>query len=572
MKVLLSIFAIGFGALASFYGVILNQRGAEWVKNSPWDKLIIDPPFGYCLFGSFLIIAAINTILLYNYPTPSIDTTTHYSVQPAMSSQLGTTDNLRKELEGEAIDKVNKAEAYFKAAFHDYEAKRLNDAIKNCQKSIDILPSVAAYVNLSAYLTYASDHRRTEDAYNKGIQLAQEKNNRKDESTLLSNRAGFYDDRGQREKAILDLNKAIDLDPNNSAAHFNLAVIYYKTFLYENALKEIDKGIALEGDTRDFEGKGTRAYELRGAIKSDQGLYDEALINFNKSIQANSKFYPAYNNRGIAYLKLGQIDLSISDFNKAIELAPSIAEFYTNRAQAYAMKGLSDKGILDCNTAIKLNSGYWKPYHVRGRIYADKKHYDRAILDFNRAIEINPKDEKTFLYRGMVYEIKGIYDKALSDFESAININPKYAEAYFHQAKAFAQRGLLDDAFVNYGKAININPQYVDALINRSGLYIRKEELDKALNDLNQAIKINAKSPEAYNNRGCVYMFKKLFDKSMADFNKAIELKPDHPDALINRGRLFKLTGHKESAEKDFKRACSLGIVDGCIELDSIHK
>jgi tetratricopeptide (TPR) repeat protein len=486
--------------------------------------------------------------------------------------KLAPPDLLRKEFLGEAEELANKAEPYLKAAANDYEERRFQDAIKNCQKSIDVLPSVTGYLNLSAYLTYTSDHRRTEEAFVKGIQLAQKKGDVKKESTFLSNRAGYYAERGQQDKAILDLNRAIELDPGNAAAHFNLAAYYCEMSFTDRALEELDKAMALDSEDqpRDLEGRGTREYSLRGSIKSRKGLFDEAIRDFDKAIQANPKFYPAYIGRGIAYLGQNHPELAISDFDKAITLNPRFAGAYSNRGAAYAAKGMLEKGISDCDVALKIDPRSAQSYFIRGRIHAQMTSYDKAISDFNKAIEINPKNAQFYLFRGRVFNLNGENGKALLDFKRAIELNPNDEKAYFHQAKALHQDGVLNEALHTYDKAISINPAFVDALVNRAALYVNMGQLESALSDLNRAIKINPKCAEAYNNRGAVYFQQHQSEKALHDFNEAISLKPQYADALFNRANMYKSIGEYGKAAEDFKRACSLGLTDACKEYETL--
>lgn len=486
--------------------------------------------------------------------------------------KLAPPDLLRKEFLGEAEELANKAEFYFKAAANDYEERRLQDAIKNCQKSIAVLPSVTGYLNLSAYLIYSSDHRRIEEAFVKGKELAQRKGDVKNESTFLSNRSVYYSGRGQQDKAASDLNRAIELDPSNAAAHFNLAALYCELSLPDKALEELEKAMALDrkSERRDLEGKGTREYNLRGSINNAKGLFDAAIRDFDKAIQTNPKFYPAYNNRGIAYVGQKHLDLAISDFDKAIDLNPQFAGAYSNRGAAYAAKGLLDRGISDCDTALRINPHSPQLYFIRGRIQAQKASYHKAISDFNKGIEINPKNAKIYLFRGRVFGLIGDEEKALLDFKIAIELSPNDEEAYFQRGKLLSQKGLLDQALLEYNKAIDINPVYADALVNRGGLHVNMGQLVNGLSDLNRALTVDPKFTEAYNIRGVVYFHQQRFNEALADFNEAIKLNPQNTDALFNRAKTYKAIGRTHEAADDFKRACSLGLADACGEYETL--
>ena len=567
------LFSMGwfFSFLCTAYGLLFASIDKQWLKESFLNKLVADP-FNTLLAAFFFgFIASCSFVFCHH--VEKAETSIDIQAQRTRTEDilpLAPSDPLRKKFLVPAEELGNKAEYYFKAAANDYEEKQFDDAIRNCQKSIDVLPTVTAYINLSGYLTYTQDHQRTEKAFAKGIELAQKNGDLKNESKFLSNRAAYFGERGQQDKILLDLNRAIELDPSNAHAHFELAIYYCEMLLTDRALEELDKAVAMysKDEPRDLEGKGTREYNLRGLIKSKKGLFDEAIREFDKAIQANTKFYPAYNNKGIAYLGQKRLDLAITEFDKAIDLNPKFAGAYCNRGAAYASNGMLERGISDYDIALRIDPRNDQSYFMRGRIQAQMTSYDKAILDFNKAIEINPKNAKAYLFRGRVFDLNGNSDKALLDFKCAIELNPNDEEAHFHRAKTLSQKGLHDEALLDYDKAIDINPAYVDALVNRSALYISSGRLCSALSDLNSAVKINPKSAPAYNNRGAIYFHQQQFDKALSDFNEAIKLNPQHVDALFNRAKMYKSIGQSSKAAEDFKRACSLGIVDACKEYD----
>src|ERR1700692_2877767 len=62
-----------------------------------------------------------------------------------------------------------------------------------------------------------------------------------------------------------------------------------------------------------------------------------------------------YDNRGVAYEKQGLYDQAIADYNQAISLLPKTFPIaYFNRGSAYNNQGLDDQAIIDYTTAISL--------------------------------------------------------------------------------------------------------------------------------------------------------------------------------------------------------------------------
>jgi len=252
--------------------------------------------------------------------------------------------------------------------------------------------------------------------------------------------------------------------------------------------------------------------------------YDKAVLDYNKAIEINPKYYKTYGNRGNAYFNKGMYDKAIEGYNKVIEIDIKDYLAYTNRGLAYYHKGEYDKAIMDYNKAIEINSQYYSAYINRGNTYVHKEEYGKAIMDYNKAIEINPQCDFIYTNRGITYGYKGEYDKAISDFTQAIQINPKYDHAYINRGVAYENKGIYDKAIMDYNKAIEINSKYDLIYYNRGVAYGRKGEYDKAISDFTQAIQINPKYDHAYDNRGVSYEKKGIYDKAFDDYNKVIEI------------------------------------------------
>ena len=60
-----------------------------------------------------------------------------------------------------------------------------------------------------------------------------------------------------------------------------------------------------------------------------EGRFDEAIEEYNKTIELNPNYAIAYAGRSQAYFRLGQYELAIHDAEKAIELAPDLARSTT---------------------------------------------------------------------------------------------------------------------------------------------------------------------------------------------------------------------------------------------------
>jgi len=187
---------------------------------------------------------------------------------------------------------------------------------------------------------------------------------------------------------------------------------------------------------------GNEAYLIllnKGMVCLHQGNYDQAIAEFNKAIELNSRLPHAYNNRGIAYWRKGNYDQALADFTKSIEISPNNATSYVGR----------------------------------GSVYGDKGNYDQAISDFNKAIDLDPNIADTYYNRGSIYHDKGDYTKAISDYSKAIEIKPIWPQLYHNRAIAYYYTQEYEKAWADVRKAKElghkINPELVSRLQEASG-------------------------------------------------------------------------------------------------------
>ncbi|MCX5678683.1 MAG: tetratricopeptide repeat protein [Candidatus Omnitrophica bacterium] len=158
---------------------------------------------------------------------------------------------------------------------------------------------------------------------------------------------------------------------------------------------------------------------------------------WNDVIRKSSLKARPYANRGDAYNDKGSYDQAISDYNKSIELKPDYFEAYLHRGNSYYAKGSYDQAISDYTKAIELNPGYAEAYSNRAGVYDDKGNYDQAISDYSKAIEFNPTLPQIYYNRGLVYTRKNMLDQAIADYTKAIELNPNFTQAYYSRAMIY---------------------------------------------------------------------------------------------------------------------------------------
>ncbi len=153
---------------------------------------------------------------------------------------------------------------------------------------------------------------------------------------------------GRSAEAVINYNRAIELDPQNFQAYNNRGGARFILREYSEAITDFNKAINLAPTY-------VSAYYNRANAYLDSGEYDKAVLDYTSAIKLDSGFAKAYFGRGYAYLALGQYNRSISDYTKAIELNPEYARAYYTRAIGYANLTEYTKAREDMLQAVKLD-------------------------------------------------------------------------------------------------------------------------------------------------------------------------------------------------------------------------
>lgn len=283
------------------------------------------------------------------------------------------------------------------------------------------------------------------------------------------------------------------------------------------------------------------AYNNRGNVYMEQGNFEQALMDFNRSLEIDPDYSPAYFNRGVFWERRGYYEKAISDFNKAHALKPTSAVTLTNRGLTYENLGNPKEALADYTAAIHLDPDYPLAYLNRGDLWYRQQDYGRAFIDYSKAIEINPHYLLAYLKRGPLYYRQGDLVHAIFDYNKALKLDPQNDDAYYNRGLANKKKGDWDRALNDFTHAIQYGAAKPDAFYERGNVFYELRDYTKAIEDYTRAIEINPGYRSVYINRAFAYFYKGDYAKSWLDVRQAGELKQGIPDDFIRE--LKRLSG-----------------------------
>jgi tetratricopeptide (TPR) repeat protein len=164
-------------------------------------------------------------------------------------------------------------------------------------------------------------------------------------------RAMDLEKKQQHSAAMAEWKKALQLDPEDAKANYNLGLILTRKGRLDEAIPHFEKAV-LE-DPRFAE-----AHNNLGIALVQKGEVDDAIRHFQKAVEGDPKFADAHNNLGLALLQKGKVDEAVPHFQKALEVDPKQAQTYYNLGGALYMQGKITESLRRWREGLRVDPNY----------------------------------------------------------------------------------------------------------------------------------------------------------------------------------------------------------------------
>ena len=200
------------------------------------------------------------------------------------------------------------------------------------------------------------------------------------------------------------------------------------------------------------------------------GMYANAEILWQATLERNPNSWLAQNNLGTMLLESGELDGAISHFQEALAIDPNLAGAHYNMGTALAQKGKVDEAIVEYQKALAIDPGFDKAHANLGAALMENGEWDAAIDHFQKALAVSPIMAGTHASLGIAFARKGRLTEAIAEFQKTLETDPENEEVRKNLALSYAQNGEAEQAIAQFQKVLKINPDSVEACDNLAWL------------------------------------------------------------------------------------------------------
>ena len=394
-------------------------------------------------------------------------------------------------------------------------------------------------------------------------------------------------DKGDVQRALIELQQVVTQSPDNPVAHFNLGRAYAMRQEWEQARQQFSKAIEIRGDylaahlamaqlqaARGDYGAAIKAAQQAMAVDpnnlSARLIQAASLINLKRYPEAHAMLdallarHPDSTDvmfqMAVLLLVENKYKESEATFRKVYDLNQANPRGLLGLAEAYMIQGKNDEAL----AALKAESDKAPTRTDLLVALADAAarsgRFDMAIQYYQRIADSMDKGARSraeiMLRMGEAYRRKGDLQNAIACLEKAREVHPESIAVLSNLALVLDQANRWDEARKVYAVALKLDPNNAIALNNLA--YLEAEhggDLNEAQTLAQRAKQFLPNRPEVSDTLGWIYLKRNLPDNASDIFTELVRANPHSSTFRYHLGQAYQQKGDKPGAVRELNAA-----------------
>jgi len=360
---------------------------------------------------------------------------------------------------------------------------------------------------------------------------------------------------------------AIGIDPSFAPAMQGLS----KLFLYKGDLKKANEfaiqSVQADEDFRDWSNQigQISEYIQNGNRNVQQGMYEEAINEYDKILKTHPYFPDAEFYKGLTRFRQKNIDGAATHFSNALKLYPehikarkgldNVTKQFLNAGNKSYKRGDLSKANDYYQKALEFDPNFYLAYFQLGVLQKKQGKSNTAITTLKKVLDIKPDHDKTWFTLGTAYESDGNADQAIEHYLKAIELNPAYSKAYGNLGKLLTDKNDYKQAEDILKTITQIDPIYSDGFMRLGLLYLEQENYIDAAENLKISTSLDEKDFNKYFNLASTYNHLEQYKNASIAAQSCVDLKNKFGGGWLELGIAEKGKRNNTRAKKYFEEA-----------------
>lgn len=367
--------------------------------------------------------------------------------------------------------------------------------------------------------------------------------------------------RGDRARAVHELQTAIQQKPDSVSSHFALGSVFEDEKKLGNAEEQFRSALKID------------PHFAPGAIKLSEVLITEgkaqaAVVCLEDTVKQvpPDQAEPVQAALGAAYAASGELENALATLKSLVDSQPDSADAHFNLGLVYARQGQSkdeEVAVTEFREALRLDQGMDPARIALARLLISLQKYSDAVPVALEYTGRQPKDAQGFYTLGLAYRGVKKSDAAVSALRHAVALEPRDAEIRFNLGILLASAGQTNASIKELKAAERINPSDVATHSELALLFEKTEDKEHARveQDKVDALKSGGDREAAiakfYAEAG-EYLSAGKAKAAAESYRKALQLNPRDAKLRYNLSLALDKMGDFDSERKELERTVQL--------------
>ena len=231
--------------------------------------------------------------------------------------------------------------------------------------------------------------------------------------TAYINRANYYREHNQMDKAFDDFNILVLANTDEVKAYSNMGNFY---------------GLKIQEALQ------------KGDIQEATTMFNKSMEMYNKGLTLEKDNYEIYLNKGISLAIMNKHKEAVENFQLSLKINPNQLDLFKNMAISYLNLQLNDECIKYSNQYIKNKTDDSDIFFYRGTAQLKNGKNQEAIKDLTMATSLNPKFSGAWYNLSVAQNNIGNYELAYNSANVALKNGYAINQDYFNNLKQKAKK------------------------------------------------------------------------------------------------------------------------------------
>jgi tetratricopeptide (TPR) repeat protein len=272
--------------------------------------------------------------------------------------------------------------------------------------------------------------------------------------------ATLLDAVGQVDSAIAQFQRILNLQPDNSTAYFNFALLLKKNKLYADAVRAYEDALRIGIDHEQS------VYSNLGVLYSEMRIADKAGEMYQRALEVDPEYLPALFNYAGWFEEAGDKPRALELFRKILEIEPGHWEALSRIVHAQRVTKDDESLLTELQSALARSAA--DPvaseglFFALGKSFDDLGRYDRAFAAYTKANEIGKRRNQPYDARATETAIGGLINvfsaERVGNIVSDLDAKPIFICGMFRSGSTLIEQILASHPEITAGGELDFLP------------------------------------------------------------------------------------------------------------------